>query len=166
MKPNRSNIEATLAQLKAKAKELGCTLDCDPEFFQDDDHLNCVWYGGQYATLQDKAGNFLEFCVCGDVRICDTADDDWYYASKSGEGALSSADDALRDRFAGDAELAAAEMNGEIRYDNNNWIEIFIRPKGSEQPIDSVVGDSDDLLEELSDLSGWADVLKQPRWLM
>ena len=42
----RNVINRGFEAMKAEAQELGVTILTNPEAFIDDDHLDCVWYGG------------------------------------------------------------------------------------------------------------------------
>ena len=52
MSAKRTVIEQKFKKMEAEAKRLGALLLTKPETFIDDDHLDCVWYGGYIGGFQ------------------------------------------------------------------------------------------------------------------
>ena len=65
----RNVINRGFEAMKAEAKKLGVTILTNPETFIDDDHLDCVWYGGYIGGFEYK-GYKLAIEVHGEVVIC------------------------------------------------------------------------------------------------
>lgn len=83
MEANRKNINAAFAKMKEEAKQFGVELLTDPETFIDDDHLCCVWYGGDIGRFKYQ-GYTVSLEVHGDVVICGVVDgEDFEYTTSS-----------------------------------------------------------------------------------
>lgn len=106
MEANRKNINAAFAKMQQEAKQLGVELLTKPEVFIDDDHLCCVWYGGDIGRFKYQ-GYTVALEVHGDVVICGVVDGkDFEYTNRLNNGAMSmAASDHLRTAFKSDAEL-------------------------------------------------------------
>lgn len=161
MSANRTVIEQKFKMMKAEAKRLGVTLLTKPETFIDDDHLDCIWYGGYIGGFQYN-GYEVSFEVQGDVCITGEVNgNDFSYTNRSNSGAMSThVSDTLRTTFKSDKELMGAVQDGDIEYENNNWIEAFVkRPDGSWSTF-SEVAEDDNVLDACADISCWLEWLK------
>ena len=51
---SRTKIERRYRKMQADAKAFGAELLTEESIFSDDDHLDCVWYGGYIGGLRYK----------------------------------------------------------------------------------------------------------------
>lgn len=51
---SRTKIERRYRKMQADAKAFGAELLTEESIFIDDDHLDCVWYGGHIGGLRYK----------------------------------------------------------------------------------------------------------------
>ena len=65
---SRHKIERRYRKMQADAKAFGAELLTEESIFIDDDHLDCVWYGGHIGGLRYK-GYEVSVEVHGDVEI-------------------------------------------------------------------------------------------------
>lgn len=134
---SRTKIERRYRKMQADAKAFGAELLTEESIFIDDDHLDCVWYGGYIGGLRYK-GYEVSVEVHGDVEITGFMNGrDFLYKNKQNTGAMNmAASDALRTTFKSDAELwdalnADEEAENKVAFENNSWIEAFVKdPKG------------------------------------
>lgn len=154
-------------KMQADAKAFGAELLTEESIFIDDDHLDCVWYGGHIGGLRYK-GYEVSVEVHGDVEITGFMNGhDFLYKNKQNTGAMNmAASDTLRTTFKSDAELwdalnADEEAENKVAFENNSWIEAFVKdPKGHWHG-SSVVDDADDALDACGGISGWIDWLNE-----
>lgn len=164
---SRAKIERRYRKMQADAKAFGAELLTKAETFIDDEHLDPVWYGGYIGGLKYK-GYELSLEVHGDVEICGFMNGrDFEYVNRLNTGAMSlTASDHLRMTFKSDAELwdalnADEEAENKVAFENNSWIEAFVKdPKGHWHG-SSVVDDADDVLDACGGISGWIDWLNE-----
>lgn len=166
-KASRKKIDAAFAKMQEKAKQLGVELLTAPETFVDDDHLDCVWYGGYIGGLKYK-GYEVSIEVQGDVEITGFMNGhDFLYKNKQNTGAMNpAASDTLRTTFKSDSELwdtlnAGEEAENKVAFESNSWIEAFVRYPSGEWSEGTVVDDADDVLEACEDISAWVKFLKK-----
>lgn len=160
MSAKRAVIEQKFKKMEAEAKRLGVTLLTKPDAFIDDDHLDCTWYGGYIGGFQ-YSGYEVSFEVQGDVCITGEVNgNDFSYTNRSNSGAMAThVSDTLRTTFKSDDELMESVQDGDIEYENNNWIEVFVKdPSG--KSLDSFVCDDSDVLDACCDISCMLDWLK------
>ena len=159
---NRKSILLKCNQMEASAKELGVELLTKPDTFIDDDHLDCVWYGGYIGGLKYK-GYELSLEVHGEVVICGVVNgEDFEYVNRLNTGAMNmAASDHLRTAFKSDAELNEAIQNESIELTANNWIEAFVQDPSGYWSEGVVVDETDNVLDACSDVSGWVSWLKE-----
>lgn len=157
---NRKSIILKCNQMEASAKELGVELLTKPDTFIDDDHLDCVWYGGYIGGLKYK-GYELSLEVHGEVVIRGIVNgEDFEYVNRDNTGSKSASDN-LRNAFKNDKELLSALEDGEIYYENNNWIEGFVKSPDGHWSSTTVVAEDENVLDACTDVSGWVDWLKE-----
>lgn len=119
---NKRTYKKKCEALFKKAKELGIILEFYPQYF-DCRRLNCLWYGGDIATIKVSDTFTVELNAYGDVRA--------FLYDKHGEiiagvkdksncGAFA---DVMRRYFKTDRQLMKAIRSGKLELDNNNWIE-------------------------------------------
>lgn len=103
---SRHKIERRYRKMQADAKAFGAELLTEESIFIDDDHLDCVWYGGHIGGLRYK-GYEVSVEVHGDVEITGFMNGrDFLYKNKQNTGAMNmAASDTLRTTFKSDAEL-------------------------------------------------------------
>lgn len=160
MSQNRAEINRRFEEMKTEARRLGITLYTRNESFIDDDHLDCVWYGGYIGGFRYE-GYVVSVAIMGEVRVSGEhngiAVD---YVDKNNDGAMSHNSDAsLRTAFESDKELYQAVEDGDIEFGNNNWIEVFVKdPSG--KSLDSFVCDDSNVLDACCDISCMLDCLK------
>ena len=157
----RNVINRGFEAMKAEAKKLGVTMLTNPETFIDDDHLDCVWYGGYIGGFEYK-GYKLAIEVHGEVKIYGIVNgEDFEYVNRLNTGAMNmAASDHLRIAFSSDAELYEAIENESIEYYSNNWIEAFVQYPTGEWSEGVVVDDTDNVLDACGEVSCWIDWLK------
>lgn len=134
---SRTKIERRYRKMQADAKAFGAELLTEESIFIDDDHLDCVWYGGHIGGLRYK-GYEVSVEVHGDVEITGFMNGrDFLYKNKQNTGAMNmAASDTLRTTFKSDAELwdalnADEEAENKVAFENNSWIEAFVKdPEG------------------------------------
>ena len=161
MSAKRTVVEQKFKKMEAEAKRLGVILLTKPETFIDDDHLDCTWYGGYIGGLRYK-GYEVSIEVHGDVEITGFMNGhDFLYKNKQNTGAMNmAASDALRTTFKSDDELVEAVQDGDIEYENNNWIEAFVKKPDGSWSTASEVAEDDNVLDVCADISCWLDWLK------
>lgn len=162
MSAKRAVIEQKFKKMEAEAKRLGVTLLTKPEAFIDDDHLDCTWYGGYIGGFQYN-GYEVSFEVQGDVCIAgEVKGNDFSYTNRSNSGAMAThASDTLRTTFKSDDELMEAVQDGDIEYENNNWIEAFVKKPDGSWSTFSEVAEDDNVLDACADISCWLDWLNE-----
>lgn len=158
---SRTKIERRYRKMQADAKAFGAELLTEESIFIDDDHLDCVWYGGYIGGLRYK-GYEVSIEVHGDVEITGFMNGrDFLYKNKQNTGAMNmAASDALRTTFKSDDELVEAVQDGDIAYENNNWIEAFVKKPDGSWSTFSEVAEHDNVLDACADISCWLDWLK------
>lgn len=157
---NRKNIIKKCTQMEAAAAALGVELLTKPDTFIDDDHLDCAWYGGYMGGLKYK-GYELSIEVQGDVCLAGEVNgEDFEYENRDNTGSKS-ASDPLRNAFKNDKELLSALEDGEIYYENNNWIEGFVKCPDGHWSSTTVVAEDENVLDACTDVSGWVAWLKE-----
>ena len=157
---NRKNIIKKCNQMEAAAAALGVELLTKPDTFIDDDHLDRVWYGGYIGGLKYK-GYELSIEVQGDVCLAGEVNgEDFEYENRDNTGSKS-ASDPLRNAFKNDKELLSALEDGEIYYENNNWIEGFVKSPDGHWSSTTVVAEDENVLDACTDVSGWVAWLKE-----
>lgn len=127
--PSKTNITKKIAELEKLAAAKDAILTVEEETFIDDDHLDCVWYGGEIAVIEYKGVSF-EISVHGDVCLDGFYNgQEIYYKNKSNTGAVGTdlfyqiPDDATLSRLLkADWEK---ENEDHLCCENNNWVEIF-----------------------------------------
>lgn len=130
---SRTKIERRYRKMQADAKAFGAELLTEESIFIDDDHLDCVWYGGHIGGLRYK-GYEVSVEVHGDVEIVGFMNGhDFLYKNKQNTGAMNmAASDTLTTTFKSDAELwdalnADEEAENKVAFENNSWIEAFVK---------------------------------------
>lgn len=158
--PSKETIREKLAKAYEEAEKLGVTLDVSEDDFIDDEHLDCVWYGGDIGTLTYK-GFEISIEVHGEVRLSGEENDPIYsgfeYVDKANDGAYGAGDDSLRTVFASDRELHDAKDR--LYYGDNNWVEFFVKDPAGELHDGDVIDDN--VLDAFQDISYWVDMLEK-----
>ena len=164
---SRTVIESTFTTMQNTAKELGVTLFTKKETFFDDEHLDCIWYGGETGGFFYKGFKVI-FEVNGDVELEGVVKDKpFLYRNRQNTGAMSfTASDILRTTFKNDAKLYSAlsdeaeDDDTSLEFKNNNWIEACIL-NSKDECIESVAIDwTDNVLEacaNIKDMVDWLD---------
>ena len=159
--PSREKIHAKLEALKKEAEKYGAELQVMDDDFIDDDHLDCLWYGGCIGSIVYK-GYEISIEVHGEVAIYGDPGDEEFcdltYVNKQGTGAYNmGASDTLRTTFKNDAELRAALHENRLVVENNNWVEFFVlTPDGVWHDGDVI---DDDVLDAFDDIGAWIQLL-------
>ena len=164
---SRSRIERRFHKMQSDAKALGVELLTEESTFIDDDHLDCVWYGGYIGGLKYK-GYEVSIEVHGDVEIVGFMNgQDFLYENRQNTGAMNmAASDTLRTTFQSDSELwnaiyADAEAENKVAFENNSWIEAFVKDPNGHWHGSSVADDADDVLDSCGDILAWVDWLEE-----
>lgn len=105
-----------------KAQKIGVELSFSPEDF-DCDRLDCLWYGGELATIKVSEKLAVKLLISGDVRA--------YLKDKEGEIIASVKDrdnygvfaDEMRQYFKKDKQLYTAIDGGKLNLVDTNWVE-------------------------------------------
>lgn len=161
----RDKIEVELEKIHKIAEELGAEVDVSMDDFIDDDHLDCIWYGGYIGSISYK-GFEIRIGVYGDVRVYGRGDypewlKDLEYVNKNNDGAWShNADDSLRTAFASDKELYTAMDREDITFENNNWIEAFVVCPDGNYWRDTDICSTENVLKAFSEIREWVDWLE------
>lgn len=119
---NKRNYQKKCRALFKKAKELGLELIFNSEMF-DHRRLDCLWYGGELATIKVLPTFKIELNIYGDVRAELTDKDGRVIESvrdKNNSGAFS---EYMQPYLKTDKQLHAALESGRLTLENNNWIE-------------------------------------------
>lgn len=122
-------IEKRLAirECQLEAAKLGVDIDLEPSDIIDDEHLNCMWYGGTIGSMRYK-GYEIFIKVCGDVNfsVLDENGSDvlFTYKNKNNTGVMEN-DDVFQ-FIDNDLELETLDNEGRIAWENNNWVEFFV----------------------------------------
>lgn len=159
---SRQKIEQQFRKMRAEAQAFGAELLTKEDTFVDDDHLDCVWYGGYIGGLKYK-GYELSLEVRGEVVIRGFINGEYFeYVNRLGNGAMNmAASDHLRTAFKSDAELDRAFEDGSIDYDDNNWIEAFVKEPDGYWSDGTVIDETSDVLDACSDISVWIKWLEK-----
>lgn len=134
-----------LAKLESKGFDVS-QIELSIEQFIDDEHKNCIWYGGTVATVEYKNHVFW-LTANGDVSVtwlpqAGFDDDEYDYTNKNGSGAYNTGD-AL-EHFVNDVHLAELDEAGRLAWQNNNWFEILVEtPDGEMHDMMSVCNTDD-----------------------
>ena len=118
----KHQYERKCKELFEKAESLGAELDFSPEQFEPR-KLNCLWYGGWYASIQIRDDLDIGISVTGDVRAALLDKNGNEIASvrdKNNSGAFS---EYMREHIRDDKHLKKLLSAGDLVLENNNWIE-------------------------------------------
>ncbi len=118
----KQQYDAKCKELFAKAEKYGVKLEFDPSTF-DPQRLNCLWYGGWYASVIITPKLTISIGIYGDVRA-------WLF-DKKGEQLAYVKDKGNNGRFyddmhqfiKDDKQLQKMLQKGRLTLDNNNWVE-------------------------------------------
>lgn len=164
---SRQKISRRCRKLRREAAAFGAELLTNEKTFIDDEHLDCVWYGGYIGGLRYK-GYEVSIEVCGDVDIYGFVNGaDFQYRNRSNTGAMNmTASDSLRTAFKSDYELqealnAGADAHDKIESRGNNWIEAYVRNPDGTWNGDGTVLDYDNVLDACGHISEWIDWLEK-----
>ena len=144
-----------IAELNELASAKGAELIVYPEDFIDDEHLNCIWYGGHIANVKYK-DMVLEIAVHGEVVLEGVyKGQDIYYCDKGNNGAVGT---DLYYQVPGDIALLSLikagwcgldeEMEDQIWCQAYNWVEFFLVLGDTDE---SFVADEDNVLEAIGE---------------
>ena len=119
---DKRNYKKKCKALFKKAKALGQELTFCPEYFNHR-RLNCLWYGGELATVKISDSFKIELNIYGDVRACLTDKSGEVLASVKDKNNMGVFGDEMHPYLKTDKQLHNAIDNGRLTLDNNNWIE-------------------------------------------
>lgn len=135
-------LRAGVAGSREFARVSGFTLDLNPDRFIDDQHLHCVFYGGDIGAFIMPSGWKIVIMVSGDVDLTVETEDgiETDYTNKNNTGAVGSDFlEVIRD----DQHLQELDDANAIEWRNNNWVEInYIDPKGRFVDLGTLLGDN------------------------
>ena len=157
---NNENIRKVLNAFREKASTLGMEVVVDEDFFIDNDHLNCFWYGGRFATFLHN-GWKMHLEVNGDVYVS-SENESFCYNNRCNDGAWGHDICAyIKD----DKCLDALKRESKIVFENSNWIEWLIQPPNSERimnlyPAVDTLLETDNVLEAFDNPAFYFDILK------
>lgn len=146
----KTHIEKTLNKYREIAAKKGAILNVTESDFIDDDHLDCVWYGGNIGNVVYK-GVIFDISVHGDVCLYGSyKGQEIYYKNKSNSGAIGTDlyyqipdDKTLHQLSRFDLQEKTKDY---LEYGNNNWVEFFFGDSGS-----SDVANEDNVLEAVGE---------------
>lgn len=137
--------ESVLSQLKANGFDLP-QIELKVVQFIDEQHKDCLWYGGQVASVRYK-GLLFSLEARGDVDAT-LLDDKNHELCWSRDKTNSGGFRADMDRYlADDKSLADAKESGRLVLKDNNWFEIFIQMPDAQWQNTTYVCNDDDLRE-------------------
>lgn len=156
----KEKIREKLKQYKDLAAQKGAILNVNEHDFIDDDHLDCVWYGGDIGNIVYKSVIF-DICVHGDVCLFGYYNgQEIYYNNKSNTGAIGTDlyyqipdDKTLHQLSIPDWQK---ETDDHLEWGNNNWVEIFFGNSNS-----SDVANDDNVLEAVGEALEFIEELYQ-----
>lgn len=141
---NTKDLKSEIEEIVKAGKNAGVDVCIDGRNFIDKEHLDCFWYGGYLGSVTYRDYS-IDIEVHGDVRatIFDkNGNEEYHYVNKNNDGAYSYSE--VRNLIKNDAELYALNESGKICYENNNWVEIFLRDADGEDSglVFDVLGDN------------------------
>ena len=153
----KEDYDSAVDKLFDKATALKLKLDFNPSCFNPE-RLDCLWHGGNIATIYVNKEISIDISAIGDVRAI--------YYNKNGEEEARVKDKGNGGFFenemaiylANDEELSQAIEEERLVLDNNNWIEFdgFIVYRGKKYFIDlglyGNVTESDNILEAIDEV--------------
>lgn len=105
-----------------KAKKIGVELSFYPENFNHR-RLNCLWYGGELATIKVSETFVIELNVYGDVYAYLFDGNDDVLARVKDKNNMGVFGDEMLPYIKTDKQLQKAIDSGKLELDHNNWIE-------------------------------------------
>ena len=123
-------LKAGIAGAKEFARISGFTLDLSPDRLIDDQHLHCVFYGGDIGSIKLPNGWSIVISANGDIDLTAELEDgtEISYENKRNDGAK---DSDFLEKIKNDQHLKELDDAGAIDWVNNNWLEVnYIDPKG------------------------------------
>lgn len=147
------------------------SVEFDLNGFLDDIHQVIVLVGYDFHIVTRKLRLAVDVvntaCLHGLEESGDRIEDYFLYKNKQNTGAMNmAASDTLRTTFKSDAELwdalnADEEAENKVAFENNSWIEAFVKDPEGHWHGSSVVDDADDVLDACGGISGWIDWLNE-----
>ncbi len=134
-----------LSRLKENGLEAS-NIELEVIKFIDEEHMNCLWYGGPVAEIKYK-GFLFSMEARGDINctLFDINNNELgYVKDKNNAGRFR---DEMAHCLANDTELYIAKNEGYLVLENNNWFEIFVRTPDMEWQQTTWLSESDDLEE-------------------
>ena len=118
----KKEYEAKCKELFAKAEKFGVKLEFDPSTF-DHERLNCLWYGGWYASVVISPKLSISIGIYGDVRawLFDRKGEQLAYVKDKGNNGRFY--DDMHYYIKDDKQLQKMLKKGRLTLDNNNWVE-------------------------------------------
>ena len=141
---NTKDLKLEIEEIVKTGEKAGVDVCIDGRNFIDKEHLDCFWYGGYLGSVRYRDYS-IDIEVHGDVRatIFDKdGNEEYHYVNKNNDGAYSYSE--VRNLIKNDAELQAFNESGRICFENNNWVEIFLRDADGEDSglVFDVLGDN------------------------
>jgi hypothetical protein len=138
-------LEKRVQLLKSKAVKMGVEIVFGNEKnpFIDNDHLECFWYGGYIGSILYK-GYAIDIVVQGEVDFSVINDENEIileYGDKTNSSAFLDSD--VKTVIKNDEHLMNLCNSGSLVYENNNWVEMFLR-----LPNDEDSGEVFDVLDD------------------
>lgn len=124
---NTKDLKLEIEEIVKAGEKTGAEVCIDERNFIDKEHLDCFWYGGYLGSVTYRDYS-IDIEVHGDVRatIFDKdGNEEYHYVNKNNDGAYSYSE--VRNLIKNDAELQAFNESGRICFEDNNWVEIFLR---------------------------------------
>lgn len=105
-----------------KAREIGVELRFYPEYFNHK-RLNCLWYGGELATIKVSEKLTVELDIYGDVYACLFDRNGDVLVRVKDKNNMGVFGDEMLPYLKTDKQLRKAIDSGKLEFDYNNWIE-------------------------------------------
>ena len=160
MIPKEFSLEAKIALLKKKAKDLGAEIKIDENIY-DNEHLNCFWYGGYIGSIVYK-NYMIDIEVQGEVRLT-VLDEDGNelceYVNKNNSGVTRF--DEVYDVIKNDKHLVELGEKGLLYWSNNNWVEFFLRNKDGEDSGKVFDILDDNIVEAFDDIEDYIEIIEE-----
>ena len=129
---NKTTYNKRIKAIEDRAANAGATFT---HSFYGKDHLECFWYNGYSIAEIEYKGYTVCFDVTGEVNIAvypkGNFEKDPLIFTRKGESKLFE-DVDCRAAIANDDKLAKLDLEGNLDFDNNNWINITVIKKTSD----------------------------------
>lgn len=162
----KEDYEKAVDRLFDKATALKLKLNFNPGYYKPE-RLDCLWHGGNIATIYVNKEISIDISAIGDVRAIYYNKDGEEEARVKDKGNGGFFENEMDSYLANDEELLQAIEDERLVLDNNNWIEFdgFIVYRGKKYFIDlglyDNITDSNNILEAIDEVLDNYKVIKE-----